>query len=298
MQDRPLPLEPCSGAAIEPGGLSRVRHVIDRIDDAMLLLLAGRARLVGHAERCKTDAGLPLRDRLRERQVQERAQALAGRLGLPASTARRAMRLAIEDACRVQGLEPDLDQGEAPADTGMIVGTMHTSHDFSETPARLSHLLRFLPPPARLAPWLRALSPALQRRVLERVITTVLVAPIDAGALDFMRGRRLGVQISDLGLRWVIEFGEAGISVGDGEPEATVRGTATDLLLLASRLEDADTLFFQRRLTLIGDTELGLTVRNLLERLPWETVPLGVRIGLNRGARFARAARAAHRGEA
>ena len=80
----------------------------------------------------------------------------------------------------------------------------------------------------------------------------------------------------------------------DAPAEATVRGSATDLLLLAGRLEDADTLFFQRRLVLTGDVELGLTARNLLERLPWENVPLGLRIALNRGARFARAARSAH----
>jgi len=77
-----------------------------------------------------------------------------------------------------------------------------------------------------------------------------------------------------------------------------VRGSATDLLLMASRLEDADSLFFQRRLTLTGDTELGLTARNLLERLPWESVPLGLRIALNRGARLARDARAAYRRDA
>jgi predicted lipid carrier protein YhbT len=70
-----------------------------------------------------------------------------------------------------------------------------------------------------------------------------------------------------------------------------VHGTATDLLLLSSRLEDADTLFFQRRLKLTGDVELGLTVRNLLDRMPWETLPLGVRIALHRTSRLLRAAR-------
>lgn len=69
------------------------------------------------------------------------------------------------------------------------------------------------------------------------------------------------------------------------------------LLLLASRLEDADASFFQRRLVLTGDTELGLTARNLLDRLPWESIPLGLRIALNRGARGVRATHAAHRGE-
>ncbi|MDQ6645877.1 MAG: hypothetical protein M3Y93_01400 [Pseudomonadota bacterium] len=64
---------------------------------------------------------------------------------------------------------------------------------------------------------------------------------------------------------------------------------------MAGRLEDADTLFFQRRLRLTGDTELGLTARNMLDRLPWESIPLALRIVMNRSARFARTARAAYR---
>ncbi|HSM12310.1 MAG TPA: SCP2 sterol-binding domain-containing protein [Lysobacter sp.] len=282
----------------EPAGLSRVRHAIDCMDGLILLSLAGRARLARSAGRCKRAAGLPLRDRAREARVLVRAEALAHLLGLPASTARRAIALAIDDACRVQDLAPDLSQGAQDGARRMIAIDMHSSPEHPQAHARAARLLRFLPPPARLAPLLRALPPVLQRRVLRRVIATVLAAPIDAGALEFMRGRRLGIEVTDLALHWVIEFNDAGISVSDSEPEASVRGSATDLLLLASRLEDADTLFFQRRLMLTGDTELGLTVRNLLERLPWETVPLGLRIGLNRGARLARAARAAHRGEA
>ncbi|GGD37124.1 chorismate mutase [Pseudoxanthomonas indica] len=50
----------------------------------------------------------------------------------------------------------------------------------------------------------------------------------------------------------------------------------------------------RRRLTLTGDTELGLLLRNLLERMPWESVPLGLRIALQRGARVVQRARAAH----
>ena len=76
-------------------------------------------------------------------------------------------------------------------------------------------------------------------------------------------------------------------------PAESVCATATDLLLPASRREEADTLFFQRRLRLTGDTELGLTARNLLNQLPWEDIPLGLRIALHRGAGLAQAARAA-----
>ncbi|MCU7376020.1 hypothetical protein PEC18_35850 [Paucibacter sp. O1-1] len=69
--------------------------------------------------------------------------------------------------------------------------------------------------------------------------------------------------------------------------------TAVDLLLLASRLEDADTLFFQRRLRLTGDIELT-DLRNRLDSLPWESILLAIRILANRGARAARRARDSH----
>lgn len=283
----------------EPSSLRRVRHAIDRIDDALLLLLAGRLRLARHAGRCKRAAGMPLRDPVREARVQARADALARRIGVPASVAHGVIRGAIDDACRTQGLAADVDQGPGGTTAGMIVADMPASdlHAAVDPSPNASRWLRLLPPPARLAPWLRALPPALQRRLLERAIARVLATPLATGALDFMHGRRLGIDISDLDLHWVIEGRDGRLHAVDAVPEASVRGTATDLLLLASRLEDADTLFFQRRLVLTGDTELGLTARNLLERLPWESVPLALRIVLNRGARVARAARSAHRGE-
>lgn len=279
---------------LERASLARVRRVIDGIDDALLLLLAARARLARRAERCKRAADLPLRDPVREARVHARAQALAGRIGLPVATARRAIGLAIEDACREQGLAPDLDQGCDVASARIIAVDMHTS---TAVPARAARLLRLLPPPSRLAPWLRALPPRLQQRLLERAMARVLAAPLAEGALDFMAGRRLGIDVTDLDLHWVIELRDGRLTVDGAAPEASVRGSVTDLLLLASRLEDADTLFFQRRLTLTGDTELGLTARNLLERLPWESIPLGLRIVLHRGAGLAQAARAAYRGK-
>ena len=44
-----------------------------------------------------------------------------------------------------------------------------------------------------------------------------------------------------------------------------------EFALLVSRQEDPDTLFFQRRLTIEGDTELGLEVKNILDALDHET---------------------------
>lgn len=277
-------------------GLAPVRLAIDGVDDGLVLLLAARTRLARLAGRLKVGAGMQGRDDAREQRVQRRAETLASVLGVAPATASGVLALAIGDACRAQGLQSDLDQGAAPGDGRMIATIMHTHTDSAPAPAH--PLLRLVPPPRRIAPLLRVLPPSAQKGLLERAMAKVLAAPMADGTLDFMAGRRLGIEVSDLGLRWVVELQGQQLVVVDTPAEATVRGTATDLLLLAGRLEDADTLFFQRRLVLTGDVELGLTARNMLDRLPWETVPLGLRIALNRGARFARAARGAYRAKA
>ena len=277
-------------------GLTPVRLAIDGVDDGLVLLLAARTRLARLAGRLKAGAGVPGRDEAREQRVRRRAETLAGVLGVAPDTASGVLALAIGDARRAQGLQSDLDQGVAPRDGRMIAAIMQTQTDSAPPPAH--PLLRLVPPPRRIAPLLRVLPPSMQKRLLERAMAKVLAAPMADGTLDFMAGRRLGIEVSDLGLRWVVELQGQQLVVVDAPAEATVRGTATDLLLLAGRLEDADTLFFQRRLVLTGDVELGLTARNLLDRLPWEKVPLGLRITLNRGARFARAARGAYRAKA
>lgn len=282
---RPMPTE--------PPALAGVRRAIDAIDDALLLLLAGRGALARRAARLKHDAGRAVRDPAREARVHARARRLALQLGLPEETARRVIELAIADACRQQRLTDDLDQGQPFHDESIIVSTMPDQNQALPPASRL--LLRCIPPPARVAPLLRMVPIPVRKQLLERTMARVLAVPLAGDDLDFMDGRRLGIEVSDLGLEWVIACRNGRLLVCDELAEASVRGTATDLLLLASRLEDADTLFFQRRLVLTGDTELGLTVRNLLERLPWESVPLGLRIGLDRGAKLARAARDVHR---
>ena len=255
-----------------PLSLVLARRAIDGIDDALLALLAGRGRLAGVAARCKQRAGLDASDPSREAAVHARGQRLGARMGLRGDTARALLEVAIGD-----GRARQAPGGDADGRRG----------------SRAS-LLRLLPPPARLAPLARRVPAAWQQRALETAMTRVLGAALAAGELDFLRDRTLGIDVTDLDVHLRVGVRDGRLLHVDGQAEASVRGTATDLLLLASRLEDADTLFFQRRLVLTGDTELGLTARNLLESLRWETVPLGLRIAMDRAARLARAARAAH----
>lgn len=276
--------------------LERARGAIDGVDDGLILMLAARRRLVRLVGAFKARAGAPGRDHGRELHVHARAQSLAERVGVPGDTARSVLDLAIADACRQQGLGAaggvslDADQGRMAASTSKMAVMPISSPAQSFAP----HLLRWLPPPRRMAPWVGTLPDRWLQTLLEAAVTRVLAAPLRDGSLDFMEGRRLGIEVSDLGLRWVLTSHQGRLRVTTGEPEASVRGSATDLLLLAGRIEDADALFFQRALVLTGDTELGLTARNVLDRLPWESVPLGVRIALNRGARLARMAREAY----
>jgi predicted lipid carrier protein YhbT/chorismate mutase len=250
--------------AARPLSLVLARGLIDGVDDMLVALLAGRARLVDGAAIAKRRAGLPPRDALREAAVHARAQRLAARLGLCPATARTVLEAAIREAHQRQ---------------------LRAS---GRQPRRC-----WLAPAKRVARMLRLLPQAMQHRALESAMARVLGGALAAGDLEFLRGRRLGIDVTDLGLHWVIGIEDDRLVHAAGPPEASVRGTTTDLLLLAGRLEDADTLFFQRRLELTGDTELGLSARNVLDGLRWESVPLGLRIALERGARLARAARAA-----
>ncbi|MHB8353903.1 MAG: ubiquinone anaerobic biosynthesis accessory factor UbiT [Burkholderiales bacterium] len=166
------------------------------------------------------------------------------------------------------------------------------------TPENISrHVLRLLPSPQALGHGLRLIPPEWQGRILTKLMNRMVVSALPSETLVFLEQRRLAIEVEDLGLRWVF-MGTGSrlqaLPVGT-TAEATIRGKVLDLLLLASQLEDADTLFFQRRLTMTGDTALGLETRNVLDQLPWERLTPGLRIALNRLARVAQAAHEARR---
>jgi predicted lipid carrier protein YhbT len=104
----------------------------------------------------------------------------------------------------------------------------------------------------------------------------VFAAALAAGELDFLDGRVLGIELRDAGIMLRLSAQRRRLVVPDVLRPTDVRigGNAYEFLLLVSRREDPDTLFFQRRLRIEGDTELGLHVKNFLDA--WEP-PAGVR---------------------
>lgn len=58
-------------------------------------------------------------------------------------------------------------------------------------------------------------------------------------------------------------------AVSSAKPDLMISAKARDFLALALREEDPDTLFFNRRLVMEGDTDLGLLVKNTLDAIDW-----------------------------
>lgn len=67
---------------------------------------------------------------------------------------------------------------------------------------------------------------------------------------------------------------------GPAEPDLMFSADTAEYLKLLRREEDPDTLFFNRRLDIEGDTELGLIVKNMLdslEPLSWSAIDRALR---------------------
>jgi predicted lipid carrier protein YhbT len=90
-------------------------------------------------------------------------------------------------------------------------------------------------------------------------------------------GRSFGIRIEDLGLRccFTCRQGRFRLLWGAGgaqRMDLEISASLSDFTSLARGAMDADTLFFQRRLKIAGDTDLGLIVKNWLdatERPAW-----------------------------
>ena len=99
---------------------------------------------------------------------------------------------------------------------------------------------------------------------------------VSRGALEPLSGKTVSLEASDLGTRVRVAYDGNRFKAYDGSAPAdvTIRSTVSGFLALALRREDPDTLFFTRRLVMTGDTDLGLTVKNLLDAIDWSRLPL------------------------
>ena len=101
------------------------------------------------------------------------------------------------------------------------------------------------------------------------VLNRVLASALQQGELDYLQGRSVRIHVRDMRLTFCITLQQGRLAASrlHALPDLSISGTLHAYLQLAARHEDTDTLFFQRRLRMEGDTELGLEVKNFLDGL-------------------------------
>ena len=151
--------------------------------------------------------------------------------------------------------------------------------------SRIVHLgPSLLSVPVQLTPF------ALKRQVLEQVLSWQFRQALDDGELEFLEGRWLSIHVRDIDLQWFTSVVNGKLVVSqNAQADVSFSADASDLLMIAARKQDPDTLFFQRRLVIEGDTELGLYVKNLMDAIELEQMPKALRVMLLQLADFVEA---------
>lgn len=127
--------------------------------------------------------------------------------------------------------------------------------------------------PGRFIPY------SAQKPVLALVLNESFRVPLRHGELDFLEGAKIRIKVTDLCFDWLIRVDTdrfTPINRAWGH-DVSIGGESPDFLLLATRRADPDTLFFQRRIRIEGDTELGLGIKNTMDSMDWDDLPTPLR---------------------
>ena len=119
----------------------------------------------------------------------------------------------------------------------------------------------------------------VQKQVLSVVLNQAFREPLQSGELDFLEGARVRIRVTDLCIDWLICVGGDKFTPIERslKEDVCISGESPDFVLLATRQADPDTLFFQRRIRIEGDTELGLGIKNTMDSMDWDDLPVPLR---------------------
>jgi predicted lipid carrier protein YhbT len=136
----------------------------------------------------------------------------------------------------------------------------------------ITHLRKAPRLPTPLALPLSIIPTRINSELLARILNHLFAPDLADGELDFLEGKQMLINVADarLSYRLTLHNGRIAAVPEQGMADLSIEGSLYDFLLLATRREDTDTLFFNRRLKLGGDTELGLYVKNFLDAMEIE----------------------------
>jgi len=158
---------------------------------------------------------------------------------------------------------------------------------FTSAIATIHHQLVINAPKALAYP--SALVPFIvQKRLLSELLHKLLSEAIEDDDLDFLQNKWLKIEVTDLKFIAYLSFAEQKFVIKEHceKSDVTFSGALNEFILIAGRKEDPDTLFFQRRLVIEGDTELGLEIKNLLDNIDFDNFSPRIEKALNHFATF------------
>jgi predicted lipid carrier protein YhbT len=115
----------------------------------------------------------------------------------------------------------------------------------------------------------------VQQWMLEPALNHALQVLVDNGELDFLDDKTCGIAVKDTDQCWVLGIVDGQLKLLD-QPHAdvTISATIPAFMKLVSQQADPDALFFERQLSIEGDVELGLHVKNMLDSLDEDDLPI------------------------
>ena len=115
----------------------------------------------------------------------------------------------------------------------------------------------------------------LQCSFYNLTLNKIFKSQINDEELAFLNNKWLAINVTDIALTFYFTLqGHKIISSLIKQPATVeIKGAFDSFMLLSSQQFDADTLFFQRKLQITGDTELGLQIKNLLDGVELEQLP-------------------------
>ncbi|MCU7836438.1 MAG: SCP2 sterol-binding domain-containing protein [gamma proteobacterium symbiont of Taylorina sp.] len=115
----------------------------------------------------------------------------------------------------------------------------------------------------------------LQKKLGEKILGKLMAEQIEMGDFDCLADKWVNIVVNDMGLSFFLTFRDEQLQLSNQITQADVifSGNSKEFILLASRSEDPDTLFFQRRLLIEGDTELALAIKNSIDGIDFDNWP-------------------------
>ena len=106
------------------------------------------------------------------------------------------------------------------------------------------------------------------------VLNQLLKRGIIPAEMELLAGKIFLIEILDAGLqlRFKADSQRFYVNKTSHNPDLRFAANMADFAKIMLREEDPDTLFFNRKLIIEGDTELGLIVKNLLDSIDWKSI--------------------------